>query len=111
MANPSYGLAIFHDEGYKESDVDVEIQIAITGTGNDTKNVRFITVPAVTVASAVVKGGYDQLTPVNEAIAAWVVDNNYDFNGAMFCIYHVSPGHDPNPENWVTEVCYPVKKK
>ena len=25
--------------------------------------------------------------------------------------YHVSPGHDPNPENWVTEVCYPVRKR
>ena len=111
MANPSYGLAVFHDEGYKEADVDVEIQIALTGTYKNTENVRFLTVPAVTVASAIVKGGYDQLTPVNESIAAWVVDNGYDFNGAMFCIYHISPGHDPNPDNWVTEVCYPVKKK
>lgn len=111
MANPCYGLAVFHDEGYKESDVDVEIQMALSGTYKDTENVHFLTVPAVTVASAIVKGGYDQLTPVNEAIAAWVVDNGYDFNGAMFCIYHVSPGHDPNPDNWVTEVCYPVKKK
>jgi effector-binding domain-containing protein len=66
---------------------------------------------AITVASAVVKGGYEQLTPVNQAIATWVTDNNYDFNGAMFCIYHVSPGHDSNSENWVTEICYPVKKK
>ena len=28
-AAPCYGMAIFHDEGYKESDVDVEIQIAV----------------------------------------------------------------------------------
>jgi len=111
MANPSYGLAIFHDEGYKESDVDVEIQIAVTGKYQDTENVCFKTVAPVTVASAVVKGGYENLGPVNQAIAAWVVDNQYEFNGKMFCIYHVSPGHDPNPENWVTEVCYPVSKK
>jgi DNA-binding transcriptional MerR regulator len=111
MANPSYGLAVFHDEGYKESDVDVEIQISVTGVCTDTENVCFKTVGPITVASSVVKGGYEQLTPVNEAIAAWVTDNNYDFNGAMFCIYHVSPGHDPNPENWVTEICYPGNKK
>ena len=111
MANPSYGLAIFHDEGYKESDVDVEIQISVTGTYTDTENVRFKVVEPIMVASAIVKGGYEQLTPVNEAIATWVTDNNYDFNGAMFCIYHVSPGHDPNPENWVTEICYPVNKQ
>lgn len=29
----------------------------------------------------------------------------------MFSIYHVSPAIDPNPENWVTEICYPVIPK
>jgi DNA-binding transcriptional MerR regulator len=112
MANPSYGLAVFHDEGFKESDVDVEIQISVTGSNHtNTENVIFKMVEPITVASAIVKGGYENLTPVNEAIATWVTDNNYDFNGAMFCIYHVSPGHDPNPTNWVTEICYPVAKK
>jgi DNA-binding transcriptional MerR regulator len=111
MANPAYGLAVFHDEGYKEADVDVEIQISVTGKGQDTENVRFKTVEPITVASGIYKGGYENITPVNQAIAAWVTENGYDFNGAMFCIYHVSPGHDPNPANWVTEICYPVKKK
>jgi len=110
MANPSYSLAVFHDEGYKESDVDVEIQIAVQGTHENTENVVFKTVAPVEVASAVYKGGYDQITAVNEAVAAWVADNGYDYNGPMFCVYHVSPGHDPNPDNWVTEVCYPVRK-
>jgi effector-binding domain-containing protein len=110
MANPSYSLAIFHDEGYKESDVDVEIQIAVQGQYENTENVIFKTVEPVLVAAAVYKGSYDQITEVNEAVAAWVADNGYDYNGSMFCIYHVSPGHDPNPENWVTEICYPVKK-
>jgi len=110
MANPSYSLAVFHDEGYKENDVDVEIQIAVQGQYKNTENVIFKTVEPVKMASAVYKGSYDQITEVNEAVAAWVSDNGYDYNGPMFNIYHVSPGHDPNPENWVTEVCYPVKK-
>ena len=110
MANPSYSLAVFHDEGYKESDVDVEIQIAVLGKYENTENVVFKTVEPIQVAAAVYKGSYDQITEVNEAVAAWVADNGYDYNGAMFCIYHVSPGQDPNPDNWVTEVCYPVKK-
>ena len=111
MANPSYSLAVFHDEGYKESDVDVEIQIAVQGVHKNTENVVFKTVEPIEMASAVYKGSYDQITAVNEAVAAWVSDNGYDYNGPMFCIYHVSPGHDPNPDNWVTEVCYPVRKK
>jgi DNA-binding transcriptional MerR regulator len=110
MANPCYSLAIFHDEGYKESDVDVEIQIAVLGKYENTESVFYKTVEPIQVASAVYKGSYDQITEVNEAVAAWVSDNGYDYNGAMFCIYHVSPGQDPNPDNWVTEICYPIKK-
>jgi len=103
-------LKNYLDEGYKESDVDIEIQIAVLGKYENTENVVFKTVAPIQVASAVYKGGYDLITEANEAVAAWVSDNGYDYNGAMFCIYHVNPGHDPNPDNWVTEVCYPVKK-
>jgi DNA-binding transcriptional MerR regulator len=110
MANPSYSLAVFHDEGYKESDVDVEIQVAVQGKYENTENVVFKTVGPAQVAAAVYKGSYEKLTEVNEAVATWISDNGYDYSGPMFCIYHVSPGQDPNPDNWVTEVCYPVKK-
>ncbi|MCL1796079.1 MAG: MerR family transcriptional regulator [Clostridia bacterium] len=109
--NPCYSLAVFFDEGYKESDVDVEIQIAVQGRYEDTENVIFKTVGPIDIASAIYKGSYEQIYEVNEAVAAWVSDNGYDYNGPMFNIYHVSPGHDPNPENWVTEVCYPIKKR
>ena len=110
LANPSYQLAVFHDEGYKENDVDVEIQIAVLGQYENTENVVYKTVEPIEIASAVFKGSYDQINAVNEAVAAWVSGNGYEYNGPMFCIYHVSPACDPNPENWVTEVCYPIKK-
>lgn len=104
-------LAIFHDEGYKDRDVDVEIQITVKGHYQDTEHVVFKTMPAVEIASATYKGSYEQLTAVNQAVANWVNDNGYEFNGAMFCIYHVSPAQTQNPDELVTEVCYPVKKK
>ncbi len=105
------GLAIFHDKGYKESDVDVEIQAAVKGNYPNTNNVVFKTVPPVVVASATYTGSYNQLTAVNHTVANWVNDNDYEFDGAMFCIYHVSPGHTQNADEYVTEVCYPIKKK
>ena len=110
-ADNCYSLAVFHDEGYKESDVDVEIQCIVKGAYQNTENVVFKTVPAVEIASATYKGSYEQLTAVNHAVANWVNDNDYKFNGAMFCIYHVSPAQTQNPDEYVTEVCYPVKKK
>ena len=111
MAWPGYGMAVFHDEGYKEEDVDVEIQISVEGTYRDTEHVKFKTVPPVLIASAVYQGSYSQITRVNEAVAHWIHDNGYEYDGASFCIYHVSPHDTSDPEKLVTEVCYPVKKK
>lgn len=111
MAENCYSLAVFHDEGFKESDVDVEIQMAVKGTYKDTEHVVFKTVPGVEIASSTYKGSYEQLTSVNQAVANWVNDNNYEFDGAAFSIYHVSFAQTQNPEELVTEVCYPIKKK
>lgn len=104
-------LAVFHDEGYKDSDVDIEIQMSVKGIYENTENVIFKTVPEVQTASATYKGSYEQITEVNQTVANWVRDNGYEFNGAMFCIYHVSPAQTMNPDDLVTEICYPIKKK
>lgn len=104
-------LALFHDDGFKENNVDVEIQVGVNGTYPNTENVIFKTVEPVLIASATYQGSYDQLTLVNQVVASWIQDNGYDFNGMMFCIYHVSPNDTQNPEEYVSEVCYAIKKK
>ena len=111
QAVPCYGMAIFHDEGHKEHDPDVEIQNAVVGKYQDTEHVKFKTVPPIQIASATYKGSYDQISKVNAAVANWVVENGFDFDGKSFCIYHVSPSDTSDPEELVTEVCFPVKKK
>lgn len=109
--DPCYSLAIFHDGEYKESDVDVEVQILVKGSYNDTEHVVFKTVAPIQFASATYTGSYEKISEVNEAVANWVRDNDYEFDGVNFCIYHVSPSQTQNPDELVTEVCYPVKKK
>lgn len=109
--DPALCTAMFCDGEFKEQDVDVEIQKNVVGTYPDTEHVKFKTVPAVQVASATFRGSYDQISAVNEAVAAWVEDNGWAFDGLFFNIYHVSPHETRNPEEFVTEVCYPVKRK
>lgn len=104
-------LAMFHDNGFKEADVDVEVQMTVKGSYQNTENVVFKTEPAALIASATYKGSYEQLTAVNQAVANWVRDSGYEFDNMMFCIYHVSPAQTQNPDELVTEVCYAVKKK
>ena len=72
---------------------------------------QFRTLPPVTVASCVFQGGYSHIGEANEAVVAWLTDNGYVCCGPMFNIYHVSPAETQNPEEFVTEVCYPVRKR
>lgn len=109
-ANPCYSMAVFYDEGFKESDVDVEIRMAVTGVYQDAEDLKFRDVPQITVATAILKGDFSGVSDACQSIADWVTSNGYRFNGPMFNIYHVNPGTDPNPENWVTEICFPVAK-
>lgn len=111
FADNGNALAIFHDDGYKECDVDVEVQMTVKGSYPNTANVVFKTEAAMEIASATYKGSYEHLTAVNHAVASWVQDNGYEFDGMMFSIYHVSPNDTKNPDEYVTEVCYSVKKK
>ena len=110
-AEPSYPLVIYHDGEYKEQDVDVEAQLAVVGEYPDTEHVQFKTVPQVEAACARFRGGYEQTSLVNEALARWGWENGYELAGLMFNIYYVNPGDSQDPSQFVTEVCYPVKKK
>lgn len=108
--NPCYTMAFFHDREYKETEVDVEVCKSVQGKYPDTENVTFRTIPPVLVASATYTGPYEEMPEVNEAVANWIRDNGYQFAGTAFNIYHVSPHETSNPEEYVTEVCYPIEK-
>ncbi|CAM3697873.1 MerR family transcriptional regulator [Erysipelothrix urinaevulpis] len=111
MANPSISCAIFHDKTYKEQDVDVEIQVSIVSEIQETDNVKCKMMPSVEVASVIMKGSYNTMTDVAHTMGHWIENNGYEFAGAMFNIYIVSPAQNPDPNEWITEVCYPIKKK
>ncbi|MNI27791.1 Multidrug-efflux transporter 1 regulator [compost metagenome] len=109
IAEPAYVTAIFHDLEYQESNVDIEVQTAVVGNYKDTPQVIFKETAEVQVASVMFNGSYDQMQAVTEAAAQWLEDNGYELDGPMFNIYYVTPALDPNPDNWVTEACYPFK--
>ena len=108
-AEPCLVAAEYLDDEYKEEDVELVAWKTVKGDYPDTEHVKFKTLPAVKVASCMVKGGYDQMPEVYGAVISWVNDNGYECDGPMFNIYHVSPHETQNPDEFVTEVCYAVR--
>ncbi|MDO4312168.1 MAG: MerR family transcriptional regulator [Eubacteriales bacterium] len=111
MEDPPFTSAVLHDREFKEADVDVEVQVSVKGNYPDTEHVQFKEEPEVTAASTTFQGDYKQFRDVYASLAAWVSSNGYEFCEGMRDIYHVSPHETQNPEEWVTEVCCPVRKR
>ena len=109
--DPCLCAVTYLDGEYKEENVEMMAWKTVKGRYPDTEHVKFKTLPAVTVASCTYKGSYTQITDVYAAVVAWIEANGYAPDGAMFNIYHVSPHETQNPDEFVTEICYPVRKK
>lgn len=108
-ADPCLAAAEFLDDEYKEENVEIITWMTVNGSYTDTEHVKFKTLPAVKVASCVIKGSYDQMGDAYATVASWIKENGYKMNGHMFNIYHVSPAQTQNPDEYVTEACFPVE--
>ncbi|MEG0277070.1 MAG: MerR family transcriptional regulator [Coprobacillus sp.] len=111
VRNPENGIsmAVFFDEGYKDKDVDIEVRVEVEGEYEDTDNIKFKVIPSTKVASVTFTGGYDNIAEVSYHIANWISEHNCEIVGESFCIYHVGYAQTQNPEEFITEICYPIK--
>ena len=110
-ADPCLCAVTYLDGEYKEENVEMMAWKTVKGSYPDTEHVKFRTLPEVKAASCTYKGSYTQITDVYSAVIAWMEANGYAPAGPMFNIYHVSPHETMNPDEFVTEICYPVEKK
>ena len=101
----------YADGEHKEKNVEMMAWKIVKGTCPDTEHVKFQTFPEVTVASCTYQGSYTLIIDVDAAVIAWMELNGYEPAGPMFNICHVGPHETQNPDEFVTKICCPVKKK
>ena len=101
--------AILHDMEYKEENADVEIQLTVDKLYKNTEHVVFKEIKPFDYVSVLISGSYSHIAEANLTAAKWAEENGFLFDGPAFNIYHVSPHETQNPDEWVTEVCIPVK--
>ena len=77
FANPAWNIAVFHDEGFQERNLDVEIQQAVIGKCRNSDIMKYKKVDEITAATLTFKGRYALLPQANEEIIRWIGDNRY----------------------------------
>lgn len=101
------GGATFHDEDFHETDVDVEVWIQVAAPFTPVPGVTCREVAEQKVVTVTFTGSYERMTQVTAAMGDYIAAKDLA-TGPMFNIYKVSPAQDPNPEHWVTMVCFPI---
>jgi DNA-binding transcriptional MerR regulator len=102
-------VAIQHEINYEENYIDVEVQLSVDKMMKDTGSLSFRQVPEHEVASVMFQGTYSQIGAINLYAAKWIEQNGYEVDGDVFCIYHNSPKDERDENNYITEVCFPVR--
>ena len=105
-----YSMSVTHSVDFKNSIVDVEVQRVVEELMKDTEVVKFKEIPSMKVATMAFKGIYSKLGNIYGYMNAWVKKNGYKICGLAFSTYYISPGNEKNPDNFITEVSYPIKK-
>ena len=67
-------------------------------------------VEEVEVACTMHKGPFDQVGPVYGELFAWLMENRYEIAGPSEEVYLTDPANT-SPEDLLTEVRFPIKKK
>lgn len=100
------GTPIYHSPEYNPAGNDTEFAIPIEETVRGTRDLR-----AGLCAKSVLKGPYAKLTSVYAKLREWVEDEDYELAQSPYEVYITDHQQAGDPEDIVTEVYFPIKKK
>ena len=107
-------IAIFHDEEFKPSDMDVELAIPVAESVNailllaDGRQLTAYDLPAIPLAACVIHAAsYDLFEETYALLGQWIADNGYRVVGPSREIYLT---RSDNPSGPITEIQWPVEK-
>ncbi|WP_105614564.1 MerR family transcriptional regulator [Vallitalea okinawensis] len=104
-------FAIYHDDEYKEKNVDIEVAMPVAGLQENKGNFVFREVPSVScMATVLYKGRYENIDGAFHFLANWIEENGYKPCGKVRQVSIKGEWNEPNPDNYLVEIQMPVQK-
>ncbi len=104
-------IAIYKGVDEQSGKMQLEVQFPIGKCYTVDKPLQVFKVEEQEVASMVFMGTYKKMYAINRMVAKWLEANKLEINGRVFTIYHKSPGNCVDENDFITELCFPVKEK
>jgi AraC family transcriptional regulator len=113
-AGPPHGVYFNAPGQVPESELQWELGSPLAGDiepmGPDDQGLGVKRVEALEVAAAMHKGPFDKVGDTWGQLVGWIMENGYEIVGPGSEVYLSDPDNTP-PEDLLTEVRFPVKKK
>lgn len=93
-----------------EEEIDLECGIPITGEFEGNARIKAATLPALKCACIDFYGDYSNLEDGHKVLQKWVEAHEFNLVSAPMEFYLTDPNTEPDPEKWITRICYPVGK-
>lgn len=103
-------FSIYHDEDYRENNVDVELCAFVNKAGQDHGAFKFRhTTPVPVMACTMVYGEFSNIAAAFLSFAKWLQENSqYKMNGTSRQIVHRGPWNEEDPQKYLTEIQIPL---
>ena len=102
-------LAIWHEEGYKEKDIDGEAALGVPKEFTGSDRIRTYELPGWDKCACLVHAGsYNAMQEPYTNLVSWIEANGYRIIGPNREVYLVG-GPDPDDDTYVTEIQFPVE--
>lgn len=104
-------FSIYHDAGYREKDVDVEICAPVKKRGENAYGFVYReTEPVPAMACTMVYGDFSNIAGAYKAFAQWLQKNaQYTMSGPTRQIAHRGPWNEDDPEKYLVELQIPLE--
>lgn len=106
-------LTIYHDIDHKEADVDIEVCTTVSQAGKNMGDFAYRQIePVAIMASTMVCGDYKNMAGAYWSFANWLEEHPlYEMVGQSRQVAHRGAWNEKNPENYLTEIQLPLKKR
>lgn len=96
----------YYDQEFNHESSDVEVFIGIKE-----KDKADVVMEPCQCAMTVHHGGYSTLSEAYGAIVPWIIENGWEIADAPFELYIKTQFDSLSPEDWETEIYFPIRKK
>jgi DNA-binding transcriptional MerR regulator/predicted transcriptional regulator YdeE len=109
LASQGVGAAIFHDQEFKEQEIDVEVGMYVKQAASVSPPLLVRELPGAIAASIVHHGAFNRISEAYQALLHWIDANGYRQSGpARELFLHISRPASRDDESNVTEIQVPV---